>query len=243
VTNTDYAEFKKKHPELTKVLDELDKEDLLLFGDELEFVTKERKRDADWRDLYKRTLRNLVRLAWRGDLTKREFERMLAEQVNTGLATAWIRGLQRTGLIEEEADDDDKAVLKNELNHATTSLPGFSQFVFDNRKVDEAKFASLMPRTEIWINRWNATFNKTVLVAGENTKKKWKWNPAKDHCEDCREYNGKVFRKSVWLKYGIWPQSPALACNGWACGCGWTDTKLPVTPGRPKAPAHMERVI
>lgn len=53
------------------------------------------------------------------------------------------------------------------------------------------------------------------------------------NCDDCLNLHGRVYRASVWDRYGIAPQSPQLACGGWRCGCRFVVTDDPVTPGRP----------
>ena len=55
------------------------------------------------------------------------------------------------------------------------------------------------------------------------------------NCCDCLRMHGRVYRNSIWAKYGIEPQSPNLACFGGHCRCKKTPTDLPVTKGRPPA--------
>jgi hypothetical protein len=47
----------------------------------------------------------------------------------------------------------------------------------------------------------------------------WVYDPRKEHCKDCLRLNGQIHTMKEYLKKGILPQSPRLACNGYNCGC------------------------
>lgn len=53
------------------------------------------------------------------------------------------------------------------------------------------------------------------------------------NCADCSRVEGRVYRNSVWAKYGWQPGSSDLACQGFRCRCTLDPTDEPVTSGRP----------
>ena len=55
------------------------------------------------------------------------------------------------------------------------------------------------------------------------------------NCGDCTRLNTRVYRKSTWEKYDVYPQSPDLECTGKYCGCKFEVTDEPCTRGRPPA--------
>jgi len=130
---------------------------------------------------------------------------------------------------------DELGTLETEINQEITYVWQFSVDVISNR-LNDGKLQPLLDRVELWVNAYNRIQNQAMLMACADQKLKWVMDAAKENCEDCQKYNGRVYRGSIWAKYGIQPQGHNLACGGWRCGCSFQETDEPVTPGRPPSP-------
>ena len=185
-------------------------------------------------DIYAKTMRGIARLAWRGDTDMSEFRILIWQTVETGLARAWHTALVSEGIDPKtEASDVEKAVLKDAYDFAWDALQGYADFIFTHRKEDGFKYRQILYRVKIWANRYTAIYKQTKMLASGNKKLMWVWNPEKEHCFDCANLNGRVYRAHTWKKWDIYPQSTDLECGGWYCGCTLKATDEKCTPGRP----------
>jgi hypothetical protein len=148
---------------------------------------------------------------------------------------AWQAGAAACGVQPDELTVEELLALETEINQEITYVWQFSVDIIDNRHSD-GKLQPLLDRTELWVNAYHRIQNQAMLMACGDKKLKWVADPAKEHCADCQNYDGRVYRASIWSKYGIQPQGHHLACGGWRCGCVFQATDDPVTPGRPPRP-------
>ena len=96
------------------------------------------------------------------------------------------------------------------------------------------ELSPLVARAGMWATRYTEVRNMARTLAGAEQRLEWVWTPRKEHCPDCRRLNGIVKRASTWLlarARGLYPQSRALDCHGYKCGCELKPTNKPLTPG------------
>ena len=182
---------------------------------------------------YTDALVGLTSQAWQGQVAKDEFEVEFLLEVRDGLEEAWRLALKECGLDEGDLTDSDYEVLDNEQDAAERALQGFEDWLFERTSENGYEFAESMWRITIWVNRWTATYYGTKAQSCTDVKLKWRYTEGKDHCDDCKNYNGRVYRASVWYEQGIYPQNVQLGCHGFNCGCRFEETDDPVTPGVP----------
>jgi len=72
----------------------------------------------------------------------------------------------------------------------------------------------------MWVNKSLNNLYHAALGAADDSQL-WMWvvNPLKEHCSTCLRMNGQVHTMKDYLKTGIVPQSSALECGGYRCGC------------------------
>lgn len=148
---------------------------------------------------------------------------------------AWLAGAKECGIKEADLTPKELRALKEITNAQFIYLFGYADAIEAGSKANGGLLRDVYARAELWVNRYGEVKTAGNEMACADMKTEWVWTERKKHCCDCRTMNGRVYRNSVWKKYGIRPQSAALACFGGHCGCFKRKTDKPVTPGRPPA--------
>lgn len=179
-----------------------------------------------------RSIRQAVRGLWAGVLLPLEFDAALLSAIRRGFNQAWTEGAAECGILESERTEEETLRLNTEINLQIPYIGGFRQAVIDGSKANAGKLAPLLKRAELWENQYQRIVNLAKTIACADKKAKWVVGPT-EHCTDCARVDGKVYRLSIWAKYGWQPQSYALECKGFKCRCALVITDDPVTKGRP----------
>jgi hypothetical protein len=182
---------------------------------------------------YRTSIRSAVRGLWAGETSRGEFEGAMTATIERRLSQAWTEGLAACGFTPEEATPADREVRTQAIDENIGYIVGFADAIEAGSRANGGKLDTLYSRAEMWVTGYGRTKTQTQLVACADQKFRWRWNPNKEHCDDCRNLNGRVYRASVWASYGVMPRSRELQCGGWRCGCNLEKTDAPVTPGRP----------
>lgn len=183
---------------------------------------------------YSRRVRGFFGSLWRGDLSAFEFVSVMVDEIQSAYRQAFLEGAAKCGIKEDELSSTELSRLATETNTDFAFLPGVADFIEENSRANGVKLRSIMPRANIWINRYAAVRNLGQQLACKDKKLMWVISPAvKEHCVDALRLDGRVHRASVWEKYDIRPQSPLLQCKGFRCLCSWQETDDPALPGRP----------
>ena len=196
------------------------------------------RKQAPWgfgrsRANFARDVRDIVRSFWRDEIEYYDFIDGMYDIVVSGYEEAWAEGAATCGILPEEFTTDELDFLDEMIYAAWDPSISFADQIETNRRALGGKLGPLYTRAELWINKYDAVKALAQRIACRDQKLAWVYNPRKEHCEDCLNLHGRVYRASVWDRYGIAPQSPGLACGGWRCGCRFVVTDDPVTPGRP----------
>jgi hypothetical protein len=184
-------------------------------------------------DQYRQSLRAAVYGLWRGAFTEPEFYDSMIRTIETGLGRAWNEGAGEVGILPEEFTQEEifarDAAILQEIQYITR----FGSWIASRDKASGGLLRDLMYRMSMWVNKYNDIRNLAMQVVGADLKLTWRLGPTKEHCSDCANYNGRVYRASLWRKYNIRPQSRGLECKGYKCQCRLSPTNAPATPGRP----------
>ena len=162
-----------------------------------------------------------------------------ASAIRRRFIEAWHEGAATCGIQPDELTDEELQALETEINQEITYIWQFSVDIIGDiisNRNSGGKLKPLLDRVELWMNAYHRLKSQAQLMACADQKLKWVMDPAQENCEDCQKYNGRVYRGSIWAKYGIQPQGSNLACGGWRCGCILVVTDDPVTAGRPPSP-------
>lgn len=181
---------------------------------------------------YARAVRSAVRGLWRGEFSLFGFIDNMNSIIRLHYTQAWTEGAREAGIEPNELTPMEQTVREDLINAELLFVPAFGEDIIANDRQSGGKLEPLLARTERWANRWEMVRSKANLLAAKDQKKKWVFGDT-EHCVDCENLNGRVYRASIWDKYGLRPQIPELNCFGVYCQCRFEDTDEPVTPGRP----------
>lgn len=179
-------------------------------------------------------VRNAVRGLWTGNTDIFDFYEQMDAAIRLGYETAWREGAETCGIKPGERTTEETQRLEAMIAENRQYIFGYGEAIEAGSKANGGKLAPMMTRAELWINRYNEVKAVAQQMACADAKLMWQWSPeVEQHCSDCRKLNGRVYRASVWNKYGLHPQSSELECRGFSCQCRFVPTDAPVTPGRP----------
>ena len=186
---------------------------------------------------YTSEIKSLVRGLWSGAIDERQFNMRFLITIDTGLRAAWLEGAATCGILEDELTQQEKVEIENFIIQQVFYISGFKNAIIKGSKENDGKLRPLQLRAKMWSNAYNKAKAKAQQFACGDRKMKWIWNPLKDHCRTCVGFNGRVYRMSTWAQYNALPQSNALECRGFLCGCRLEPTDEPMTKG--KFPARL----
>lgn len=182
---------------------------------------------------YRNEIRAQVRRLWTGNGDLFDFFEGMNAAIIQGFTQAWNEGAAQCGIAPNERTIEEEQELQQFIVNNRQYIFGFGEAIEENNQESGGKLNPLLTRAEMWIARYVEVRASASQMACADQKMKWVWSPEKEHCDDCRKLNGRVYRNSIWQKYGILPRSSRLKCFGGHCGCDLIPTSEPVTPGRP----------
>lgn len=180
-----------------------------------------------------RSIRAAARILWKDPTDLVGFVDALESAITIGYERAWKEGAAACGVLPGDRTPEEVQELRRFIHVAQTSILSLSQFIADNSQPNGGLWRDLQSRLDIWIKRYNEVRERAKGMACANRKAEWFYGDTIDHCTDCSKVVGRVYRLSIWDKYGWIPGSRALDCGGWRCDCRRRPTDKPVTPGRP----------
>jgi hypothetical protein len=181
-----------------------------------------------------RSVRAAARAIWRGEEGAYYFfVETLDAAVERGYERAWREGARMCGILPQDRTPEEQAELARYISIARSRIIPLADYVQEHSRANGHLWRELQPRLDIWIQRYNEVREVAKGMSCADSKAIWIYGDTIEHCDDCSHVVGKVYRLSVWDKYGWVPGSRALACGGWRCDCKREPTTRPVTPGRP----------
>jgi hypothetical protein len=156
--------------------------------------------------------------------------------IERGFTQAWYEGAAMYGIRPSEISDEERSALRSEIIQETNFIDGLAQGVIARNKVSGGKLDPLYARAELWVAAYNRVRTLASTYAAADQKHLWVRGNTRESCRDCKRYEGKVHRMSVWRKYGAIPRAYELYCHGYKCRCSLIPTNQPATPGRPPSP-------
>jgi hypothetical protein len=175
---------------------------------------------------YDNTLTANVRRGFRGQTDARELAAAHRDMIRGFAAQAYYEGLLQGGVEQEEADDDDRATIKDWIDSQLPHVRGFAESAMD-AKDDKALQEQVYARLDQWLRALQSLGNLGFASAQKNAMGTWKYGDT-EHCNTCLRLNGRRHRLSWWIKYEFIPQQPGaknLDCGGWMCQCQIVDDR------------------
>lgn len=182
-------------------------------------------------DDYRRSLRALTRGYWAGDIGAFDFLDGMTSAVTRHFEQAWEEVEKQYGITVDERTTDSQSRLDLAINTEVSYISGFMQAIAENNKTSGGALQPLLDRAELWAYGWDRTIQLAQIVVAPDIKMRWDYGDTVEHCDDCSQYEGKIFFKSQWEAAGAIPQSNNLACSGIQCDCRLTPTTERKTRG------------
>lgn len=189
---------------------------------------------------YWSSLRRAVYGLWSGKLYMADFTTWMMESIDAYLQRAWRDGMEAAGVDWEDRTQEELTALDAAIFEEYQHIDGFGQFILENSKAAGGKLGDVIPRMELWVNRYNDIYNRALMMAGKDLPLTWHLGATEKHCSSCSWANSKTYRASVWQKYGWRPQSPALECKGYQCDCSLSADGNKPLRGHPRMLAGEE---
>jgi len=184
---------------------------------------------------FQASVRAATRGLYLGELDNMSAADALFSAIGRGFEQAWREGAREAGILANERTKEESDTLALMIGDQYQYVRQFVQWIYEHNKTSGAPYEMILARAQMWINRYNQVVTRAREMGDLDAKEVWLYNPAKEHCCDCARMHNRVYRNSIWFKYGIEPNSSALACFGGNCGCKRQKTDLPITKGRPPA--------
>ena len=182
---------------------------------------------------YRSSLRASVRGLWQGSIGLIGFADGFFNAIKRGLTDAWYAGAAEAGIQPGELSDAELFALDQTIMAEYQYVIPFGDAILAGSQANGGSIQPFYDRVELWVNTWEGVRQKALQMAAKDQKLRWEYGDTIDHCADCARVAGRVYRASIWAKYGWVPKSRDLACGGWQCDCRFVVTDEPVTPGRP----------
>lgn len=171
---------------------------------------------------------------WLGELDALSGADSLFSAIGRGFEQAFTEGQKECGILKNERTEEESKELTRLIGDNYQHVGRLVEWIVQHNKASGAPFEMIKSRAQMWISRYVEVQTIGREMACKNQKEVWRIGSGPERsCCDCLRMNGRVYRNSVWHKYGIHPKSAALSCFGGHCGCTRTATDLPITKGRP----------
>jgi hypothetical protein len=186
-------------------------------------------------DSYRMNIRSSVRGLWNGTWDYYAFYDQMSLAIERGFTQAWYEGAKIYGINPDELTDEEHAAITSEVDKEMGFIYGLGQAIMANAKAFGGKLAPLFSRAELWISAYNRVRIMGSTYAAKDQKQEWVYGDTQ-HCGDCFNYNGRVYRASTWKKHNIYPKMYGLGCKGYHCECKFEPTDKPLNKGYPPRP-------
>lgn len=189
---------------------------------------------------YHDTLAYYVRALWEGSYGYYDFLNAYQNAIRNGFTEAWDAGAALCGMTPDDRTDAETTRLNLEIFSEYAYVTGFAQAIIAGSKANGGTLDAFAPRLTMWANAYARVLTVAQTMACADQKARWIEGPTSDGCVDCKGYNGRVYRNSVWMKflqpYDALPKGRGLFCKGYNCQCILDQTSAPVTKGFPPRP-------
>jgi hypothetical protein len=169
---------------------------------------------------------------WSGVIGFDQAFESMQSSIRRHFTQAWYAGAKECGIAPDELSEAETDSLSEQIIEETQYISNFLEAIEANSKTNGGKLQPLFGRTELWVNKWDAIFERAQSMACGDSKAEWILGRTEKHCATCSGFNGRVYRFSVWHSYDALPRSNRLACNGFNCDCTLQQTDRPITRGR-----------
>ena len=182
---------------------------------------------------FKRQIMSAFRGSWNGNLNTLSFADAMYSSIRRGFNQAWNEGSSFCSIAENERTQAETDKLNLLIGDNFQYVSALADWLFEHSKAKGVKFADVVYRADLWINRYTEVVGIAKTMACSDSKYRWQIDGG-EHCRSCLKLNGRVARGSAWSSRGIAPRctSGILRCGGFNCKCSFIPTDQKVTRGR-----------
>jgi hypothetical protein len=154
--------------------------------------------------------------------------------IRRGFEQAFAEGSKTCGVLPNERTKEEQDRLNLLIGDNNAYVASLVSWLYEHRQSEGYKFSDILPRAELWINRYEEVRAIAQSLACQDKKLRWQLDSPKESCRTCIKLNGRVHRASVWAAHNIAPRmvTSRLKCGGYRCLCRWVETDQPATKGR-----------
>lgn len=181
---------------------------------------------------YRTSIRSTFRNAWNGASPLDVADQMYSA-IRRGFESAWQEGAKACGILPTERTKEEQDRLNLLIGDNNQYVAQLATWLYEHRKSEGYKLNDVLPRAELWVNRYEEVKGIATSLSCQNTKLKWIIRSG-ETCRTCLKLNGRIHRASVWAAHNIAPRmvTNRLKCGGYRCRCSWIQTDEPATKGR-----------
>lgn len=185
-------------------------------ADDAKVITKRKDFGGTAAD-FARDFTDLIVAGIDSDVNRRRFGTVARAHLRN-YGTQAYRDAMEVGGVIDDLSTTDLSNITDWLSEQSGYVTNFADEVYSNG-LSEAQIAV---RADMWANKsLRDIYNRGLLAADADGMYRWKYDPAKEHCDDCKRLHNQVHRLSAWKKRGLEPGSSKLKCKGYFCGCGF----------------------
>jgi len=153
-------------------------------------------------EAYRRGIRNAAYGLWRGALDREWFENVMYSVIRRGIHQAYFEGVAECGIAQDEITFEERMNIQNAILEQEMFVEGFADYIEQNTKALGGKRGTIYSRVDIWVQRYNEVRERAKSKACADVKAVWVYGDTIDHCESCSKVVRRVYRISIWDKYG-----------------------------------------
>lgn len=172
--------------------------------------------------VYRKSLRAITGSFFRGDVSRADFARAIADDLQVDSETVFIAGLEEGGASSDEMSDEEQKYLDAWVKNQLTFVDGVAEAAAE-AKGDRALQRAFYGRIDLWVDSMRTLGMTAKGFASADQMGQWKFGQTEKHCSTCSKLaNGPPHRVSWFLKRGYIPRengSETLQCKGFRCDC------------------------
>ena len=182
---------------------------------------------------FKQQIMSTFRGGWNGNLNTLEIADSLFSNIRRGFEQAWQEGSRDCGVLPDERTQAETDKLNLLIGDNFQYVGALADWLFEHSKAKGVKFADVVYRADLWINRYTEVVGIAKTMACGIKKLVWRLGNA-EHCRSCLKLSGRVARSSTWNEREVYPRmvNGKLKCRGYRCACFFQETDQPATRGR-----------
>jgi hypothetical protein len=192
---------------------------------------------ADTEASFRNDFIHLVGLVQEGSLSPTTVRPALRLALVEAGSSVWLDGLRDAGVENPILDDAARQAIAIWRSQQNTYLDNFVDEIFSKEMTPE----SIRSRADMWVNKSvNRLYFQAKAAAAPRQRYMWVVDPIKEHCRTCLALNGQIHEMKYFAERNLLPQSDALVCGGYHCGCRLVPTDQP-SRGRLRAVPYRRK--